>query len=446
LPEYSSRRFESTQQGESHLNPPDPVKFADRNESLLSNLLLSAYLVQRKQDMIRSSVSSSRFNEILATLINTRFLLSQSVHFETAMQLILSRTQKVSGASGAAVCVAENGTAEYLAGTGVGIRLAGLRFPESECPFFSRAREHPEVEWGDLEEPEAKQRIVVGFELRTPICCRGRVVGCLKLFSRIRQFGSETIHICELMSVFLEQLLRNQSPSTPNEPVRFWPSQMATKVAAVSQEAKGRVVSKDRGQLPTQDCSSEAKGIELLVARDFKSAASSAPDYNLHQRRFGSYGGKEFDSFREKEEEQLPTMDELLRQLGAAFEEGSLSELGTVTTPAMHAGSTPLARPTVTPLSTHVVKIALATQAGEARGGIEQPTPDRDKATTHEQGSGRRHGFGNAASFIFPIFVFFLGVTLNISRASLSVGFRGLTLSVVAFSLLEIWRAAHGDR
>lgn len=385
--------------------------------------------------MIRSSVSSSRFNEILATVSDTRSLFRQSVHLETAMQLILSRTQKVSGASGAAVCIAENGTAEYRAGTGVGINLAGLRFPETECPFFARVRAHPVVEWGDLEEPKAKQRIAGSFELRTPICCRGRLVGCLKLFSRIRQFGSETIYVCELMAVFLGQLLENQGPLMSDQPARFRRSQPDSQADAAPRASSVEAI---RGQPPAQELSFERKPSEPVVAQDTKSRASLATNSAAHERRFDPF---------EDEQEPLPTMDELLRQLGAASQEGSLLEFSTpITRPTPHTGNMPADKPTVGVATVHMVRNTSAAQASDATDGSAQLSPKKPKLNSDEQASHRRLGRSNPAPFIFPVFVLIFGVTLNISQISSGMAFQALTLTAIFFSVIEIWRARYRDR
>ena len=185
-----------------------------------------------------------------------------------------------------------------------------------------------------------------------------------KTLSRIRQFGSETVHICELMGVFLGELLENQSPSTPNEPARLWPFQPPAETAAAPHDAVGlRMHSDNRKQLPAQEFSSEVKAIDSLAVGDKKPNASAATDYNLHKNHFDCCGYKE--------EEQLPTMDELLRQLGVAFKDGSLPELGQpITKAALRAGDTLVAKPTVAPSSAHIVKIALATQVGDPVKGI----------------------------------------------------------------------------
>ena len=394
--------------------------------------------MQRKQDMIRSSVSSSRFNEILATVSDTRSLFRQSVHLETAIQLILSRTQKVTGASGAAVCIAENGTAEYRAGTGVGINLAGLRFPETECPFFARVKAHPVVEWGELEEPKAKQRIGGSFELRTPICCRGRLVGCLKLFSRIRQFGSETIYVCELMAVFLGQLLENQGPLMSDQPARFRRSQPDSQTVAAPRASSVVAI---RGQPPAQELSFETEPSEPGVAQNTKSRASLATNSAAHERCFDTCG------FEDEQEQQLPTMDELLRQLGAAFQEGSLPELPkTVTRSTPHAGNIQSAKPMVAVPTVHMASKPLTAYAQDARESVVKFAPEKRESTSDEQGSCGRRGFGNAAPFIFPVFVLICGVTLNMTQTSLGLVFQALTLTAIVFSVIEIWRAGYGDR
>ena len=371
----------SPQSAKNAASPSVAYKFTVGNEVLFSDLLLSAYSMQRKQDMIRSSVSCSRFNELSAMVIDTRSLLRQSLDLETAMYLILSRTQKATGASGAAVCIAENGTAEYLAGTGVAISLAGLRFPEIECPFFERVRAHPIVDSGDLEEPKAKQRL----ELRAPICCRGRLVGCLNLFSRLRQFGSETVYICELMAFFLGELLENHGPSVSDQPPRFWRSQQDPLTEAAPPDATCLRLGANRGQPAAQNFSFEAKKSQSMLAQRTDPPVSSAMNGTVQRR---------YPSGLDDEEEQLPTIDQLLRQLGAAYQEGSL--------PSDKAG--------VALSVADMARNGSAAQHGDPTETIAQVAPQKLESTSYEHGSGGRRGLRNAVPFIFPVFVLMFGV------------------------------------
>jgi hypothetical protein len=390
--------------------------------------------MQRKQDMIRSSVSCSRFNELSAMVIDTRSLLRQGLDVHTAMNLILSRTQKATGASGAAVCIAEKGTAEYLAGTGAAISLAGVRFPEIDCPFFERVRANPVVDWGDLEEPKAKQRIPGTFELRAPICCGGRLVGCLNLFSRFRQFSSETVYICELMAFFLGQLLENHGVSAADQPPpQLWRSQQDLVTEAVHRDVTCLRLDADRVEPAAQNFSFEAKKSNQMIAEHTGTPVSST--INRAQRHYSSV---------DDEEEQLPTIDQLLRQLGTAYQEGFLPELPNPTIrPNPHRGSTSLDKAGVVLSIADMARNSSAVQHSELAETVGEVAPE---SSSHEHGSGRRAGFRNAAPFIFPVFVLVYGVMLNIIQTPLGLAIQALTLAAIVLSIVEIWRARYGDR
>ena len=409
-----------------------PQKLPCRNEVFFDNLLVSAYSIQHKQDLIRSNVSTGRFNEILAALIDTRSLLRKTLHLDTAMHLILSRTQRVSGAPGAALYIAERGMIEYVAGTGIGLALIGTSFPESQCAFFTRARTRPAIEWGELDEPKVRERIGVGFELRAPVCSSGKVVGCLKLFSRIRQFSPEIVHVCELMTAFLGEIIEKQAPPVAQD-VRQRPneSHLATNLALAGPRLVYRA----------------ARTTPMPVLRIEPKRNATPLNNQLLLRTVAPTGGQRPAGGGQSEEEQLPTIDELLGQLGVATEEGALLE-----NPQPRPDQPP-ARDAVqitanTRSKLPVVPIEATKEASHVIGTTEPVAPllaDTDHPGKTRQAAIRKMR-SNAAALVFPTFTLIFCVSLSITQTSVSSFFQALTFSSIIFSVIEIWRAGHGNR
>jgi len=429
LPGFGSGSLQLAKNTAPHVGVPAPLRFPRRDEVLFSNLLASAYSIQRKQDLIRSNVSAARFNEIIATVGNTQSLLrSSTLHRDTAMHLILSRTQKVSGASGAAICIAERGTIEYIAGTGIALGLIGTAFPESECALFTRAR--PEIEWGELEDAKVKERIAVGFELRAPVCCASKMVGCLKLFSKICKFNPETLYVCEVMAAFLGQLFEKQGLPLDEEivPAMVFP---ATSAATGAPHM-------------TSAAYPSAALVQVLAIEPKRNATPTEKE--LPSRTPGKHesGDSHFHvPLVESEEEQLPTMDELLRQLGATIDECALLEV-----PQAVLGQS--SRPN--PASIWAAAVEMPAVVAEARAPaspvtrtVEPALPSVPQKPGLSKRDGSRTLLMSGVPFIFPTFVLIFCVGLSITQP-VSMRFQALTILSIIFSVMEIWRSGYGNR
>lgn len=347
------------------------------------------------------------------------------------MHLILSRTQKVSGASGAALYIAEHGMIEYVAGSGIGLGLVGISFPESQSAFFTKARSRPAIEWGEVDEPQVRERIE-GFELRAPVCSGGKVVGCLKLFSRIRQFNPEIVHVCELMTAFLGEIIEKQPPP------------VAQDVTHVRNESH-----------PATNSAGEGSPVfSAAAATTAKPVLSSEPKPNampinnqLPLRAVAPAGGQRPSGQGQPEEDQLPTIDELLWQLGVATEEASsLENLQPVTDrpPERDAVQvTANVRPELPVAPAETTK-----QKSHAMKTIEPVTPalaDTDQPSKARQTALRKIR-SNVLALFFPAFTLVFCVSLSLTQTSLSSLFKVLTFLSIIFSVIEIWRAGYGNR
>src|SRR5207249_5377455 len=130
------------------------------------------------------------------------------------------------------------------------------------------------------------------------------------------------------------ELLENHGPSVSDQPPRLWRSQQDPLTEAAPQDATCLRLGANRGQPAAPNFSFEAKKSKSMLAQRTDPPVSSAMNDTLQRR---------YPSGLDDEEEQLPTMDQLLRQLGAAYQEGSIPELPKpVTRRTPHAGSVAL--------------------------------------------------------------------------------------------------------
>jgi hypothetical protein len=149
----------------------------------------------------------------------------------------------------------------------------------------------------------------------------------------------------------------------------------------------------------------------------------------------------------QREEEQLPTIDELLGQLGVATEEGALLE-----NPQPRPDQPP-ARDAVqitanTRSKLPVVAIVATKQASHLIGTTEPVAPllaDTDHPGKTRQAAIRKMR-SNTAALVFPTFTLIFCVSLGITQTSMSSFFQALTFLSIIFSVIEIWRAGYGNR
>src|SRR5215469_2874057 len=188
---------------EAAKNPLDRI----RDDQLFTSLLSSAYSLQQQHDRIRSKLPASKFTEIIAEVIDTQSLIrKRKLDSETAMHLIANRTQKLSGAAGAAIALCVGEDIDYQVGTGVAVTLTGVKIRANESISFERLKWGQFVETGTWQDKALATRLVAKV-LSAPIYRHGTLAGCIQLFSRHGRFDSDGAYVCELMAGVVSHLL-----------------------------------------------------------------------------------------------------------------------------------------------------------------------------------------------------------------------------------------------
>jgi len=177
-------------------------------DHIFTNLLASAYSLQQRQDRLKSRVPASKSNELMSAVLETQGLVwHHSVHPETAMQLIASRSQKLCGAGGAAIALVDGESLEYKVAIGIAARMLGSKILADSSFSFQQLRSQPVIESSTWRDKALGTRLMANSILSVPIHRKGNLAGCIQLFSRVGQFGEEAVYTCELMSSILTQLI-----------------------------------------------------------------------------------------------------------------------------------------------------------------------------------------------------------------------------------------------
>lgn len=177
-------------------------------DHIFTNLLASAYSLQQRQDRLKSRVSASKSNELMSAVLETQGLVwHHSVHPETAMQLIASRSQKLCGAAGAAIGLVDGESLEYKVAIGIAVTMLDFKILADSSFSFQQLRSQPVIESSTWQDKALGTRLMANSILSVPIHRKGELAGCIQLFSRVGQFGEESVYTCELMSSILTQLI-----------------------------------------------------------------------------------------------------------------------------------------------------------------------------------------------------------------------------------------------
>jgi hypothetical protein len=178
------------------------------SDRIFTNLLASAYSLQQRQDRLKSRVSAAKSNELMAAVLETQGLVwHHSVHPDTAMQLIASRSQKLCGAGGAAIALLDGETLEYKVATGIAVGMLGTKILAESSPSFQQLRTQALSESNTWRDKALGTRVTANLVLSVPVRRKGMLAGCIQLFSRTGQFGDESAYVCELMAAILTQLI-----------------------------------------------------------------------------------------------------------------------------------------------------------------------------------------------------------------------------------------------
>lgn len=193
------------------------------NDELFTKVLSSAYSLQQQHDRIQSRLPAARLSEILAEVINTQSLIrNRKLDLDTAMQLLASRTEKLSGAAGAAIALLDGEVLDYKVGTGIAATLSGFKCRTQEIVSFERLKSDQMAETDTWQEKVLGGRVVANV-LSAPVYRQNMLAGCIQLFSRHGHFDFDGRYICELMSGVVSHVI-DKIPPSPADPRPEQPS------------------------------------------------------------------------------------------------------------------------------------------------------------------------------------------------------------------------------
>ena len=183
------------------------------SDDQFTNLLASAYSLQQRHDRIKGRVTASKFSDLVSAVLDIQGLvLHRTVHPDTAMHLIASRTQKLCGSAGTAIALVGGEDLEYKVAIGIADSLLGFKLLADASSSFQQLRSQEVVESDTWRDNALHTRVLAKSTLTVPIHREGTLAGCIQLFSRLGRFDEDSIYTCELMSEVLGQVIEEIEP------------------------------------------------------------------------------------------------------------------------------------------------------------------------------------------------------------------------------------------
>ena len=177
------------------------------DEESFTRLLAAAYVMQEHTDRIRATVPVSDFTEIVAQIVECQHVIQAGkLELEPALELIVSRLQKVVGAIGGAVGVREGDSILYRAGSGTAAVMVGSTMPidaslSAQCIRGGRTVRVPFAEADPQLDHNLMRRLDAQSLLISPVYHEGKVAASIELFfSEARLLEESAVRACELMA------------------------------------------------------------------------------------------------------------------------------------------------------------------------------------------------------------------------------------------------------
>jgi len=188
----------------------------DLSDDQFTNLLASAYSLQQRHDQIKGRVTASKFSDLVSAVLDIqKLVLHHTIHTDTAMHLIASRTQKLCGSAGTAIALVNGEDLEYKVAIGIADSLHGAKILADASSSFQQLRSEEVVESDTWRDNALHTRVLAKSTLTVPIHREGTLAGCIQLFSRLGHFDEGSIYTCELMSEVLTQVIEEIDPPRP---------------------------------------------------------------------------------------------------------------------------------------------------------------------------------------------------------------------------------------
>ena len=196
------------------------------DEATFQKLLAAAYVLQEHNDRQRDDASAEQAGVVgidsdsaaaLAQIVDAQHQIhTNRLDLAAAMKLIVERLRKITNAQGAAVCLLEQESATYPAGSGVlGGQVGTIMRPEASLSSSTLLHDvllRSADTGNDFRvNPEVARRMGIQSLIAVPVFHDGKTAGSLELaFTKAHAFQERDVRTCQLMAgLVTEALARN---------------------------------------------------------------------------------------------------------------------------------------------------------------------------------------------------------------------------------------------
>jgi GAF domain-containing protein len=184
------------------------------DEESFTQLLSAAYVMQEHQRQVTSRVAPADLTQILTQIVETQHQIrGRQLPTSTALELIVDRLQRISGAAGAAIGLLENNEVHYKAGSGTAAFLVGCQMGveaslAAECLKSGEVVRSAQARSDTRMDAILRERLRAQSLLGVPVHLEGRIAGAVELyFSQANAFGEGDVRACELMAGLVTEVM-----------------------------------------------------------------------------------------------------------------------------------------------------------------------------------------------------------------------------------------------
>ena len=184
------------------------------DEESFTRLLAAAYVMQEHQDRVKAKLPPTDFTLVISQIVETQHLIqTRKLESGAALDLIVGRLQKLSGAAGVAVGILEASSLAYRAGSGTASNLAGSVIDASasisaSCLKTGEKLRCPVAEADSRLNPAFRRNLKAQSILAVPVYYEAKVAGSVELyFSEVNAFQESDVRASELMAGLVTEVL-----------------------------------------------------------------------------------------------------------------------------------------------------------------------------------------------------------------------------------------------
>lgn len=205
--------------------PTSPKRPPALDEPSFQKLLEAAFVMQQHSERQGEKKSLPDFNSTLSSIVETHKLIqSGQFDFQTATSLVAQQAQKMTGATGVAIGMAERDRLLYVAGTGIASADVGVILPlaacvSADCFIQGKLLQYADNSANSSAVSQAWAVRGVKALIAAPVYQKGKIAGVVELrLAKANSLQSGDVGTAQLMAGLVSEAMMYARPQPANRP------------------------------------------------------------------------------------------------------------------------------------------------------------------------------------------------------------------------------------